>query len=51
MDWSVRTVKSSVPTYRAGTFPGPVLEDAPQDQAATNVPLTVVVNWQSALKK
>ena len=29
MDWSVRTVKSSVPTYRAGTFPGPVLEDAP----------------------
>ncbi|MGA2716543.1 MAG: hypothetical protein ABSG41_25900, partial [Bryobacteraceae bacterium] len=30
---------------------GRFLIHVPQDQAATNVPLTVVVNWQSALKK
>ena len=27
--WCARAVKSSVPTYRAGTFPGPVSQDAP----------------------
>jgi hypothetical protein len=27
--WCARAVKSSVPTYRAGTFPGPVSTDAP----------------------
>ncbi len=32
MVWSVRAMKSSVPTYRGGTFPGPVMEDA-QDRA------------------
>jgi hypothetical protein len=27
--WHGRAVKSTVPTYRAGTFPGPVSQDAP----------------------
>jgi hypothetical protein len=26
--WCVRAVKSSTPTYRSGTFPGPVVQDA-----------------------
>jgi hypothetical protein len=30
---------------------GRFLIHVPQEQAATNVPLTVVVNWQSGLKK
>jgi len=30
---------------------GRFLIHVPQDQAGTNVPLTVVVNWQAALKK
>jgi hypothetical protein len=30
---------------------GRFLIHVPQDQAATNVPMTVVVNWQSGLKK
>jgi len=30
---------------------GRFLIHVPQDQAAANVPLTVVVNWQAALKK
>jgi hypothetical protein len=30
---------------------GRFLIHVPQDQSATNVPLTVVVNWQSALKR
>ncbi len=28
MVWRARAAKSSVPTYRAGTFPGPVSQDA-----------------------
>jgi hypothetical protein len=28
MAWRERAVKSAVPTYRAGTFPGPVFQDA-----------------------